>query len=100
LLNRIVEGVIENMPAIEETVKGSLSEKWKLERMSILLTSILECAVFEMLYSLPHKKIVIINEYVNLSKRFFEESEIGFVNAFLAGLINTQPGAGQIQEDE
>lgn len=83
LFLRIITGVIEQSDEVGQVIRGSLNEKWKLERMSPLLIAILACAIFELKYSPNLNARIIVNEYVNLTGRFFELQEIGFVNGLL-----------------
>lgn len=83
----LMSGVMEHAKTIDETIRANLNEKWKLERMSPVLVAIVSCAIYELKYTEKLKPAVIINEYVTLTGRFFEEQEIGFVNALLDGLV-------------
>jgi N utilization substance protein B len=82
-LRKLLSGVIEKNDDIEAVIRASLNDKWKAERMSPLLLSILACAIYEMKYSTGLKAPVIIDEYVTLTGRFFETPEVGFVNGLL-----------------
>ena len=67
----------------EELIKRFLEGKWTIEKLDILLKVILMLATFELQYfgDIPVK--VIIDEYVSITKLFYEKSEIGFVNGIL-----------------
>ncbi|MEI7669295.1 MAG: transcription antitermination factor NusB [Pseudomonadota bacterium] len=87
LFLKILAGTIENKEEIENIIKASLNDKWAFERISKLLTSIIACAIFEMKFSENNlKPAIIINEYVTITGRFFEENDVGFVNGLLDSL--------------
>jgi N utilization substance protein B len=82
-LNEIIKGVIENKDTIDKNIEQKLNEGWKIQRLGPVMLSILRSAVFEMMsYDETHLK-VIINEYVGITRSFFDEKEVGFVNGIL-----------------
>lgn len=83
LFMKLITGIMEHKEEIDQIIKGSLNEKWTLERMSPVLVSIIACGVYEMKYLSKLKPVVVINEYVTLAGRFFDEDEVGFVNGLL-----------------
>ena len=56
--------------------------------MSALLIAILLCALYELKNS-ALKPAMLLNEYVTLTGRFFEEGDVGFVNGLLERVIRT-----------
>ncbi len=61
-------------------LKNNLTEKYSFDKLDRVIKSILQLAITELLYcgDIPAK--VIIDEYVSLTKSFYEKSEVGFVN--------------------
>ncbi len=59
------------------------SEHWRLERMTIVDRNLLRLAIYELLYqpNIPVK--VVINEAVEMAKRYGSEASGGFVNGIL-----------------
>ncbi len=82
-LRKLLTGVMEKKEEMDEILKSSLNDKWTMERMSPLLTSILTCAIYELRYAGALNLAIIVNEYVTLTGRFFEAPEVGFVNGLL-----------------
>jgi len=82
-LAKIISGVFENLEGIDTIIARNLSEGWSAERMGHVMVALLRAAVFELSASqkLPFK--VIINEYVDIARAFFNERESGFVNGIL-----------------
>lgn len=82
-LVELIKGVCENQQILDDKIKSKLTDAWKLERLGPVLVGILRTATFEIMkYSDTHLK-VIINEYVNITRSFFDEKEVGFVNGVL-----------------
>ena len=82
-LRKLLTGLAEHQAEIDERIKASLGDKWKMERMSPLLLSLLASAIWEMNYLMALPPAIVIDEYVTLTGRFFEPAEVGFVNGLL-----------------
>lgn len=80
-MRTIVEGAMADMPAIDETIVG-VSENWSIERMSSIDRCVLRLAVFELKENTAPKKVVI-NEAIELAKKFGTEHSGRFVNGLL-----------------
>jgi N utilization substance protein B len=79
----ILTGVPQHQVEIDRAVAGSLSEKWKLERVDSILRAILRGGVFELVGRRDVPAKVVIDEYVAVAGAFFGADEPGFVNAAL-----------------
>lgn len=65
---------------IEDLIKSSLIKKWNFDRLDRVIRAILKLAALELLYNEDIPAKIIIDEYVGLTKTFYENSEAGFVN--------------------
>jgi len=81
------------------------SKKWKLERMDRVDRNILRLCTFELLYrpQLPHR--VIIDEGIEIAKRFGSEQSGAFVNGILDQVLaevrpNLPPSPTRDEEQE
>ncbi len=80
-------GIEKNKEKILEYINKNLKAEWKIDRISKIDLSILELAIYEIKYKdIPFK--VVINEAVELAKKYGEESSKKFVNGILASVIN------------
>ncbi len=70
----------EKRPEIDKLIKDSLIEKWNIDKIDKVIKAILQLAGLELLYSSDTPAKVIIDEYVSLTKSFYENNEAGFVN--------------------
>lgn len=79
---KILEAASTHRAQIDEHLQ-SASKNWRLERMSTVDRNILRLAAAELLYdkSIPTK--VVINEAIELAKRFGTTESAAFVNGIL-----------------
>ncbi len=79
-------GVEKNKEEITEKISSNLKTNWKLERISKIDIALLKLAIYEMLYKkIPFK--VVINEAVELAKKYGEDNSASFVNGVLASIV-------------
>lgn len=90
LFRQIVMGVHKNQEDLNTSVQQVLQEGWTIPRLETVMRGILRAAAFEILHCPDTPNVVIINEYVNLTKAFYSGQEPGFVNAALDRLANTK----------
>jgi N utilization substance protein B len=83
LLTAIVKGAEEERKTIEARIIPLLSHEWRVERMDPVLKAILRAAGYELMFTPETPFKVIINEYVDVAKAFFDAHETAFVNGFL-----------------
>lgn len=80
------EGIKENINEIQELIQSNLKEKWTIDRISKIDLAILKIAIYELVFTkLPYK--VVINEAVELAKKYGEDSSKSFVNGILASIV-------------
>lgn len=85
-INDIVDGINKNSKDILENISKNLKQDWEIERVSKVNLSLLKLAIYEIKYKeLPYK--VVINEVVELAKKYGEETSHSFINGILASVI-------------
>lgn len=81
-----VFGIEKNKEMIESLIEKNLKTDWKIDRISKVDLSILKLAIYEIKYKeIPFK--VVINEAVELAKKYGEDSSKNFVNGILASIV-------------
>lgn len=76
----------ENKNTIEEYISKNLKKDWSLERISKVNLALLKLAIFEIKYTdTPFK--VVINEVVNLAKKYSDDAGPAFINGLLAKVV-------------
>ncbi len=81
-LNDLVAGVASHLNELDELLRR-FSEHWRLERMTLVDRNLLRLAAYELLYEPEVPPKVVINEAVDLAKRYGTEESGAFVNGVL-----------------
>ncbi len=79
----IVSGVVELQKQIDPTIHSALSDDWPLARIDSILRAILRAGVFELSKRKEVPAKVVISEYVDVAKAFFDGDEPKMVNGVL-----------------
>jgi N utilization substance protein B len=79
----VVLGTLERKELIEEAIQLHLGEDISFKRTEKLLIILLHAAIFELLYRPQTSVNIIINEYLNSSDFFLEQSQKKYLNAIL-----------------
>ena len=79
--NRLFEGAAKEAAALDETITKH-AENWKIERLSAIDRAILRLGIYE-LRSTDTPPKVVMNEAVDLAKKFSSEDAGSFVNGIL-----------------
>ncbi len=92
----IVEGVAAHADELDALIR-SQADNWRLERMPPVDRNILRLAVFEMLYEKDVPKLVVVDEAIELAKKYGSEQSSRFVNGLLDGLLKTHTFPGSLK---
>jgi transcription antitermination protein NusB len=82
----IVRGVVVSQRDIDTAVKARLASNWRLERLDSTLRALLRAGAWELRDRQDVPREIVIDEYVELAKAFFDDAEAKFVNAALDGV--------------
>jgi N utilization substance protein B len=80
---QIVTGVIKSQLDIDPTIDKSLSNDWPVGRIDATLRAILRAAAFELLRRRDIPQGVVISEYVDIAKAFYEDDAPKLVHGVL-----------------
>ncbi len=84
--NAFAEGIVDNarehLAQIDEELQGA-SKNWRLDRMSTVDRNILRLATAELMFDPNVPTKVVINEAIELAKRFGATESPAFVNGIL-----------------
>lgn len=85
-INDVTKGIYENEEKIMSIIGNNLKEQWNIERVSKINLALLKLAIYEILFSeTPFK--VVINEAVELAKKYGEDTSAMFINGVLASVV-------------
>ena len=80
----IVAGVVRDQRKLDPMIGAALQDDWALSRLDSTVRAILRCGTFELLERKDVPIAVIVTEYVEIAKAFFEDNdEPKLVNAVL-----------------
>ena len=82
----IIVGTNKNNSEIEKIISENIKSDWDITRISKIDLTLLKLGIYEIVYSkLPYK--VVINEVVELAKKYGDDKSKAFVNGALAGVV-------------
>ena len=78
----LFEGTVSDLATIDTLLRAHAAH-WKLERMASVDRNVLRLAVFELLHRRETPPAVVINEALELARRFSDADSVEFVNGVL-----------------
>ena len=91
-LQLLLDGVLNDLPEIDQQI-AAYSRGWTLERMPRVDLTILRLATWEILHETDVPGSVVINEAVNLAKRYSEPDSSRFINGVLGSILRAKEAA-------
>ena len=85
----LLDGVQEKKEEINQRI-SRYAENWRLERMSVIDRNILRLAAFELFYREDVPASVVINEAVEIAKRYSTDDSGSFINGILDGMARAR----------
>ena len=81
------QAIKDHNEEISKLIEENLKTGWTIDRISTVDLSLLKLAIYEINYlKTPYK--IIINEIVNMAKKYGEENSGAFVNGVLASIVS------------
>ncbi|HST22915.1 MAG TPA: transcription antitermination factor NusB [Blastocatellia bacterium] len=80
--NNLAAGAIAHLDEIDELIIKR-AENWRIKRMAVVDRNILRLAIYEFLYEPDTPKTVIINEALEIARRFSTFEATQFINGIL-----------------
>jgi len=78
----LIHGIISHQDKIDNIIQ-SFSENWRISRMALVDRNILRMAVFELLYEEDIASAIVIDEAIEVAKKYSGEGAAKFVNGIL-----------------
>ncbi len=85
--NQLFQGSLARMREIDKTIQQH-TKNWRLSRMAAVDRNILRLAVFEFLSDSKTPETVVINEALEIAKKFSTHESAQFVNGILDSIKN------------
>ena len=85
-IRETILGIEKNDAEIEKNIEQNIKKDWAISRISKVDLTLLKLGIYETLYTkLPYK--VVINEVVELAKRYGDDNSKSFINGVLASIV-------------
>lgn len=82
----IVAGVVRDQRSLDPAVHAALTPGWPLQRIDATLRAILRAGAYELMARSDVPGRVVVSEYVDIARAFFDADVAGMVNAVLDSL--------------
>lgn len=79
----LINEYLAHAQEVESIISSRLSQKWTIERLNKVIVAILRLGTTELLYLPNIPANVTFNEYIEISKSYFNKAEVSFVNGLL-----------------
>jgi N utilization substance protein B len=81
----LFEGTVSEVADLDRRVRAH-AENWRLERMAAVDRNLLRLALYELLHFPDTPPAVVINEALEIARRFSDKDSVDFVNGILDAL--------------
>jgi N utilization substance protein B len=82
LSDKLVHGIVEHQTTLDSVIQ-SLSEHWRISRMLLVDRNILRMAAFELLFDESLAPAIVINEAIEIAKKYSSSQSAAFINGIL-----------------
>lgn len=100
LFRAIIAGVPHCQVEIDRAIASCLAADWRLKRIDSILRAILRASAYELIVRRDIPGRVVIDEYIEVARRFFGEDERAFVNAVLDRLARRERASEFVGSDD
>ena len=83
---RLVSGTLDHREDLDAMISKQ-ADHWRLSRMPVVDRNILRLALFELLYEPDTPRPVVIDEALEIAKRFSTPKSSQFINGILDGVL-------------
>jgi len=94
---KIFRGTVAHVSEIDEMIQNQ-AENWRLSRMAAVDRNIIRMSVYEFLHESDTPKLVIIDEAIEIAKKFGTQKSGQFINGILDGILKRYNLAGAEKE--
>jgi N utilization substance protein B len=83
---RIFQGTVDNLSKIDDMI-AQQADNWRLSRMAVVDRNIIRMSIYEFLHEEDTPKLVIIDEAIEIAKKFGTQKSSQFINGILDGIL-------------
>ena len=82
----LIDGLLEHSEALDQRI-GEQTDNWRVERMSLIDRNIIRIGAYELSYRSDIPPEVVINEALEVARRFSTDEATPFINGILDGIV-------------
>jgi len=83
---KIFQVTIDNLAKIDEMIAAQ-ADNWRIARMAVVDRNIIRMSIYELLEESETPKLVIIDEAIEIGKKFGTQKSSQFINGILDGIL-------------
>lgn len=83
---KIFQGTVDHIADIDVMIQAQ-ADNWRLSRMAVVDRNIIRLSVYEFLHESDTPKLVVIDEAIEIAKKFGNDKSPQFINGILDGIL-------------
>ena len=83
---KIFRGTVDNLSEIDGMIQAQ-ADNWRLSRMAVVDRNIIRMSIYEFLHEDDTPKLVIIDEAIEIAKKYGTAKSSQFINGILDGIL-------------
>jgi N utilization substance protein B len=83
---RVFKGTVDHLGKIDEMIVAQ-ADNWRIERMPVVDRNIIRMSIYEFLHENDTPKLVVIDEAIEIAKKFGTQKSSQFINGILDGIL-------------
>ncbi|HEV7573768.1 MAG TPA: transcription antitermination factor NusB [Thermoanaerobaculia bacterium] len=83
---KIFRGTVDHLADIDGMIQAQ-ADNWRLSRMAVVDRNIIRLSVYEFLHESETPKLVVIDEAIEIAKKFGNDKSSQFINGILDGIL-------------
>lgn len=83
---KIFRGTVDHIADIDVMIQAQ-ADNWRLSRMAVVDRNIIRLSVYEFLHESDTPKLVVIDEAIEIAKKFGNDKSPQFINGILDGIL-------------
>lgn len=83
---KIFRGTVDHIADLDVMIQAQ-ADNWRLSRMAVVDRNIIRLSVYEFLHESDTPKLVVIDEAIEIAKKFGNDKSPQFINGILDGIL-------------
>jgi transcription antitermination protein NusB len=83
---RVFRGTVAHIADIDGMIQAQ-ADNWRISRMAVVDRNIIRMSIYEFLHESDTPKLVVIDEAIEIAKKFGNDKSSQFINGILDGIL-------------